>query len=54
MKNTNDKSERAEQKTLLKSIYKDYIATRHDGFVARYNTDIDKAAFEQYKINRNI
>jgi hypothetical protein len=54
MRITNNKEERKEQKEVLKNLYPDYIPTRHDAFVMRYNTEKEKEALKDYMVDRGI
>jgi len=48
----NDKDERREQKEMLRHIYQDYDARRHDAFVFRYNQEMEAQLQESYWMNR--
>ena len=54
MEITFDREQRREQKTILKSIYADYDAKKHDVFVIKYNKDADKHNTIEYMNNRGI
>lgn len=49
-----NKETRKEQKEILKELYADYNPIRHDVFVDRYNSEVDKKSLNDYMINRGI
>lgn len=51
---TTSKEIRGHQKKVLKAMYKDYNATRHDAFVQRYNYQLGEARRIVYERNRGI
>ena len=51
---SNNKEERRLQKEILKGLYSDYDAKRHDVFVSRYNKEQEEKAINEYMHNRGI
>jgi hypothetical protein len=49
-----DKDERQKQKEILKELYPDYYAPRHDVFVERYNKAEEAGKLKDYMANRGI
>lgn len=46
--------ERRKQREILKSLYPDYDAKRHDVFVIRYNKEQDAKALNEYMVRRGV
>lgn len=54
MEMTNNKDERKKQREILKRIYPDYYAPRHDAFVLRFNDKIEAEKLQEYMKNRGL
>lgn len=49
-----DKSTRAAQRRVLKTLYNDYNPVRHDVFVIRYNQEQDRRALQRFLRGRGV
>ena len=54
MNNGTNKAERAEQREILQRLYQDYNPVRHDVFVSRYNSEVERERLTAYEANRGI
>lgn len=51
---TNNREEREKQKVILRALYSDYDARRHDIFVIRYQKEQDNKALQEYLKAREL
>ena len=46
--------ERRKQREILKPLYPDYDAKRHDVFVIRYNKEMEDKALKDFMVRRGV